>query len=311
MAVIGVRILRDPNGNTTVRILPLFGPTMTRSPKVPRRLTFAQREFGAPMPQQMMRHEVTRGLRVKLFTTLRDAIPVRDFNYSMVVAEPWATILYDLHVEHFELMPDEWDDRWTLVEDALKRVFVDGTAEEIFGLLEFLLRHQGCPKRFAPAINSALESTQAAFRIVDGDTLVPYSSEEETATVVAAISDLADPQLAGAKEHYKKAAGSLSDGDYAGSMRESIHAVESLTKALTGKSTVQNGLKALASQGILHTTVADAFEKVAAWTNAVAGIRHANAPAAPTADVAEEDALPMLTVCGALVSYLKRRRERG
>ena len=121
------------------------------------------------------------------------------------------------------------------------------------------------------------------------------------------MASLDTPQLAGAKDHYKKAAVSLSAGDFAGSMRESIHAVESLTKALTGKSTVQEGLKTLAKQKHLNVTLADALEKVAAWTNAVAGIRHANAPGAPGADVTEDDALYMLAICGATISYLKLR----
>lgn len=280
---------------------------MTAAPKVQRRLTFAEREFGIAIPQQMQRDEVTRSLRVKAFTVLRDHITVETTVYGTEVIEPWATILYDLHVHHHEEMPDEWSDTWSLQESELKSVFTKGDALAIYGLLEFILRHPSCPRDFATDLNAALEAAQAAFRIVDGDTFCPYASEEEAATVIAALSDLDTPQLVGARAHYKKAAESLSGGDYAGSMRESIHAVESLTKALTSKSTVQNGLKALASQGALHVTLADAFEKIAAWTNAVAGIRHANAPAAPTPNVTEEDALLMLAICGALVSYLKRR----
>lgn len=236
---------------------------MTSAPKIIRRSTFAEREFGDPIPQQMKRNEITRAFRVKLFTVVRDHITIDNpgFEHPEVVA-PWDDILYDLHIDYFAEMPDEWSSYWSTQEELLKAVFVKGDTKAIYGLLEFILRHPRCPPEFGPDVNAVLESTQAAFRIVDGDTFAPYASEEEAVTVAAAMSDLADPQLAGAKEHYKKAAAGLSDGDYAGSMRESIHAVESLTKALTGKSTVQNGLKALASQGVLHVTLADASRRL-------------------------------------------------
>ena len=204
-------------------------------------------------------------------------------------------------------MPDEFNDAWVLQESSLKAVFENDGPRLVFGMLEFVLRHPSCPEDVGLAINVVLKRSQAAYRIVDGDTFAPIASEEEAATVVAAVEDLDVPQLAGAKDHYKKAISALSGGDYAGSMRESIHAVESLTKALTGKSTVQDGVKALSRGGHLHVTLADALEKIAAWTNAVGGIRHANAPAAAVPNVVEEDALYMLAICGATISYLKRR----
>ena len=280
---------------------------MTKAPTALQRLNFAQREFGAALPQQMKRDEITRALRVQLFATTRNHVELEEtLGEPDKVAESWYDILYDVHVEHLERMPDEFDDDWRDQDATLRQVFEKGTAVQVYGFLEFILRHPSCPNNFAAAINAVLVKTQAAFRIVDGDTLAPFASEEEGATVIAAVADLGEPQFVGAKDHYKKAVSALSSADYAASMRESIHAVESVTKALTGESTVQKGVKALASKGHLHVTLSDALEKVAAWTNAEAGVRHANEPSSPKPNVTEADALYLLQIGGSTISYLKR-----
>jgi hypothetical protein len=80
---------------------------------------------------------------------------------------------------------------------------------------------------------------------------------------------------------------------------------------LTGEATLQDEVKALAKQGRIHTTVQSALEKIAAWTNAVAGIRHANDPSSAEPLVSEDDASYMLALCGATVSYLMRRGQKA
>ena len=285
---------------------------MTKSPKGLKRLTFAQREAGAPLPQQMARGEITRGLRVRLFDVLRTAIDVEyvDRIGNCVVGD-WEEILGDLHIEFLEMMPDEFNSLWTIQESDLKALFERGDFARIYGLIEFILRHEQCPKRFAQRVNDVLEETQAAYRIFGGDTLAPYASEEEAAIVAGAAEDVGSHELDGVSRHYKAAMTALTGGDYAGSMRESIHAVESLTKLMTGEKTLQDGVVKLARQKHLHVTVQAALEKIAAWTNAVAGIRHANDATAAAPAVEEDDAIYMLAICGATLSYLKRRGERA
>jgi hypothetical protein len=287
---------------------------MTKKPASSRRLTFAQREAGAAIPQQMQREEVSRALRVKLFDLLLmylNAAQSYDSSQGAVVTGWLNTVLEAAHTDLYEQMPDEYKRSMRHHTAHLKSLCKSGTFAEIYGFLEFVLRHPQCRSYVAGHLSHLLEETQAAFRIVDGDTFVPYSSDEEVAVVEAALADLHGTKLAGVHAHYKAAVEALTSGDFAGSMRESHQAVESMTKLLTGEGTLQDGVKVLAKKGLLHVTVQQGIEKIAAWTNAVAGIRHANKPGEAEPAVTEDDAVFLLGVCGAAISYLKRRGEKA
>jgi hypothetical protein len=282
----------------------------TKKPKATdaTRMTFAQREAGAPLPQQMKRDEVTRRLRVRLYSFLRSTIiGAGGIQHSWDDVEgAWDDIFWSLHTDFLENMPDTYSSTFSRVDAAVKQIFENGDYALLFGALEHILRHESCPGGLASQIQHILEETQAAYRIVDHDTFVPFTSEGELATVVAASGDLGDSRFVGAKAHYKAAMEALTGGDYAGSMRESIHALESLTKLLTGKKTLQDGVVELVKGKQLHTTVGAALEKVAAWTNAVAGIRHAKDAANANPSVNEADAVYLLALAGATMSYLRR-----
>ena len=223
----------------------------------------------------------------------------------------WGAILWGLHVEHSEIMPDEFNRHFNAQAGGLKLMLEQGNFSTVYGALEYIIRHQSCPEDLAHAINVQLKNAQAAYRIVDGDTFAPYTSDEEIEVVNDALAAIHSPQLVGAHAHYKAAIEELTAGHFADSMRESHQAVESMTKMLTGESTLQEGVKALAKKGLLHVTVQQGIEKVAAWTNAVAGIRHANEAAEAAPQVNEDDAVFLLGVCGATISYLKRLGEKA
>lgn len=280
------------------------------------RLTFAQREAGAPVPDPMRRDEIPRVLRIKLYERVRGQIvftsPYPELtDEGHVVRGQWARILYDAHIEFHEELPDDYSRSFSFHMSRLKDLFLDGRFDQVYGFLEYVLRHPSYTAGFADQLATLLEFEKAPYRIVGRDTIVPFTSDEEMETISAALTDISSSDLEGVHAHYKAAAAALGKADFASSMRESIHAVESLTKLLTGKATLQEGVKALAKQGRIHTTVQAALEKVAAWTNAVAGIRHANNAASASPDVDEHDATYMLALCGATLSYLKRRGDKG
>lgn len=280
-----------------------------------RRLTFAQREAGAPVPDKMKRDEIPRVLRIKLYERVSGQIaftsPYPELTEEgQVVGGQWARILYDAHIEFHEELPDEYSRSFHFHTSRLKDLFLDGRFDQVYGFLEYVLRHPSYTAGFAEQLATLLEFEGAPYRILNRDTIVPFTSDEEMETISAALANISSSHLEGVHAHYKTAAEALGKADFAGSMRESIHAVESLTKLLTGKATLQEGVKVLAKQGRLHTTVQSALEKIAAWTNAVAGIRHANDAASASPDVDEHDATYMLALCGATLSYLKRRGDK-
>lgn len=277
-------------------------------------LTFAQREGLEPLPQQMQRTELSRPLRARLFALVRSQMYVGATRPVMMgdqttLQGAWRQILYDVHVRHHHRMADEFRAAASVQDRQLKTLLADGTYADVYGFLEFVLRHQHCPSNFATSVQGILEETHAAYRIVGGNTFTPFTSDEEVAVVDAALKDTAPTKFAGIQHHLQKASQGLSAGDYAGSMRESFNAMESLTKLLTKEATFQDGVKRLAVQKLLHDTVRQGLEKYAAWTNAVADIRHANNPAQPQVQVTEGEAIYFLVFCSSTVSHLKRLGE--
>ena len=95
-----------------------------------------------------------------------------------------------------------------------------------------LLRSPNCPYRFAENLDRVLLQGRAAYRVLDGRTIVPIASEAERATLKRAFSDLAASEFRGARSHLHTAGAELTAGNYASSIRESIHAVESVRSGL-------------------------------------------------------------------------------
>ena len=108
--------------------------------------------------------------------------------------------------------------------------------------------------------------------------LIPVSSEEDAKAITKSIETLQQAKEAGANAHLRKAAELLSAGKFSDSVRESIHAVESTVKSVTGKANAKlsDGLKHIEKATHVPDTLKTAFIKLYAYTNAEKGIRHAS-----------------------------------
>lgn len=93
-------------------------------------------------------------------------------------------------------------------------------------------------------------------------------------------------------------------GDWSGSVRNSIHAVEATATVLAPESnTLGKALNALDQKGHIHGGLKAAFSQLYGYTSDDEGIRHALVfKDSPTVD--ESDALFMLGACSSFVSYL-------
>lgn len=112
----------------------------------------------------------------------------------------------------------------------------------------------------------------------------------------------------GPREHLLNAGKHIKDGHWSDSIRESIHAVESIATELAPKgSTLGKALEPLQKQGLTNPRLKQAFVKLYAYTNEEKGVRHAFLFDQPQAKVDETDALFMLGACGSFVSYLLSR----
>ena len=130
--------------------------------------------------------------------------------------------------------------------------------------------------------------------------------------IVESVQLLRRAGLEGSASHFRRAAEYINSNDWAGSIRESIHAVESVARQLDPKSsgTLRGALAALENRRALHPALKEAFTKLYGYTSNEQGIRHALLDRS-SANVGIDEAVFMLGACASFASYLWRKHETG
>lgn len=279
-----------------------------------RGLTFAQAEGAEELPRQLELGEVSKALRAKLLRVLLDSLETSK-GYSSAggvypwVKDPWLPVLRDHFVDFLDGFVDEFPTKFQPHADAISKMVRDSNYVGLFGSLQFFLQHPRCPHGLNRSIESVLRLSRAAYRVVDGGLIVPIASEEEAKTFATALQALERQGADGARQHLVLAASKLTEGDWAGSVRESIHAVEAVARRLApSEKTLGPALDRLARDGHVHQALRAGMTKLYGYTSSEPGIRHPLLDQGE-AQVDEIDAMYMLGACAAFVTYLSRRAE--
>lgn len=220
-----------------------------------------------------------------------------------VIVDSWKQILEDFHVDRLCLMIDEFTIDFSSQLDLVKDIVTKGSYVDIFGFFQFVIRHQDCPFEIAMGLDGVLEACHSAYRVVGGNTIMPVASEAERAAIARAFRDSSGGTFRGAQTHLRQSAEAMGDGRYADSVRESIHAVESVARAITGREKLSDALTELEKSARMHKAMKGGFDRLYGWTSDEQGIRHPLLDEGD-ANVTEADALFMLGACAAFVSLL-------
>lgn len=271
------------------------------------KVTFEQAEGVEPLPTQLKPKELTPRLRAALWDVVFQNFNASTRHIEMVgsvLVDPWKTILYDKHVVRDHRPADEFSNRPRDHIEPLKRIFMTGSYLEVYGTLQFIFRLPASHRHFARQIGAILKACRAGYRLADDDrTLLPVASEEEAAVALQAFKSLNTSRYAGARVHMARAAERLTASDSAGAVRESMQAVESVARVITGKNTFDDALKVLENRWKIHGALKVGFARLYNYTSAENGIRHPLVDD-PTAQVDETDALFMFGACAAFITYL-------
>lgn len=160
--------------------------------------------------------------------------------------------------------------------------------------------------KYIDILNSEFERHNFAYRIIDGKFEEVTSKEE-----IQSIEEALKTDDNGVKTHLNSALEFLSASnktpDYRNSIKESISAVETVCRKLTGANDLGKALSELDKKGItIQSTLKKGIEKLYHYTNDPnAGIRHAllEEGYSPTS----EDAIFMLVTCSAFINFLKKK----
>ncbi|NBD19802.1 hypothetical protein GTZ97_03835 [Aquabacterium fontiphilum] len=211
-------------------------------------------------------------------------------------------ICFWLH--YFKQPTDTIDQYWGNCYERLRKHFFQAEWYEVYDFVEFVANYgpEQQKARFIELANSYLERENSAYRFVN-DRICEITSAEEISTVEEALSIAEDYR--GAKTHLRAALDLLSDRknpDFRNSIKESISAVESLARKLTGDDSGTLGaiLKELERSKKLHPALKSAFSSLYGYTNDAEGIRHA---LLDEGNLTKADAKFMLVCCSAFVNF--------
>ena len=153
------------------------------------------------------------------------------------------------------------------------------------------------------AVNDVFEEHLYPYRMIDG-LFVPVSSSEELESLQSTIDNVKESPAA---QNFRKAVAYMRgpDADYPNSIKESVSALESLVREMTGKKTLGEGLKQLGKDGAIPSLLKESADKIYAYSCDEAGIRHGGIG---SSDAAFPEARLALVVCSAWINSLKPKR---
>ncbi|WP_223158189.1 AbiJ-NTD4 domain-containing protein [Thermomonas carbonis] len=241
-------------------------------------------------------------LRVGLWNALdRDLFAKERFNDSDFTEALWR-YYFKWPVDSRPITNNGFGAGYTRVWEQIRKHFFEGSWNEVYDFVEFVLRCYPHDREIRRAIEVTLARENSGYRLIVGN-LSPISDEGEVREVAAAIEDANAP----VKEHLRTALSFLTDRknpDYRNSIKESISGVEAMAKVVTGdsKATLGDALKILERNGKLHPALKEAFSKLYGYTSDADGIRHA---LMGESNLSQADARYFLIVCSAFINLLK------
>ncbi len=270
---------------------------------------FSQRTELEPIPPQLKLGEVSAELRHLLYYYISleiDRESYATFDAS-IFNDEWRRVAMDLHVLFFGRSPNKFNGRAYENKQCLDVFIQRASIGKLFNLVEFFVRHRGCSGELKRELAYAFVTTRSAYRIFDNKYISAIGTEEQAAAFERAIADAEATNATAARKQLIAAGVALRNADWAGCVRESIHAVEAMAVGLAADTdTLGAALKVLEQRGHLHGSLKAAFGSLYGYSSNEEGVRHALV-FDDEAQVDEADALFMLGACASFVSYLLAR----
>lgn len=183
---------------------------------------------------------------------------------------------------------------------------------KILDWIEFIAKNEEVlGKEFEVLCNSILTNEHSAYRFIDSE-IVEITDSNEVIAIESAL-EATRGKFDGVYIHLKSALEKLSDRknpDYRNSIKESISAVEAISKIITSEPKAELGkaLKKITDQLNLHNALIKSFSSLYGYTSDEGGIRHAMLD---DSTIYYEDAKYMLVSCSAFTNYLIVKAKRA
>jgi hypothetical protein len=282
------------------------------------RISFAEAEGKAKFPAILSWGQIDQRLRSALWTPfylfLDEHMEYNPYDdgpaYSL--REPASSMMRREFVLHRHRFISDYEESFsrTAYIDNWSDFFKKSDYIAIFDFVTFTVRDHDCPATLVDRIADALDEPFSPYRLsVEAKTIFPAIGESETKALERDIKLAFSSPFSGSKAHIQSALNALGEGDYRSTVRESIHAVESAVKDFTGDTgaTLSKAVKSLVGEEGVHKALADAFDKLYAYTSDEKGIRHALV-FGNNEKVGLDEAAFFLSACTAFVGFLSRKK---
>jgi len=208
-----------------------------------------------------------------------------------------------LWFSYFKKPIDERPESGNEILQNLRNYFFQCKWFEVYDFIEFVVSHHKDNTTLYNSLNTVLEGELSGYRIVDGH-VVDITDKQEIKMLEDALKDT---KYEGVNAHLRRALELLSDRDnpdYRNSIKESISAVESMAKAITGdtSATLGRALEVLESKKKIHPALKRGFSSLYGYTSDEDGVRHAMLE---RPNISAADAKYFLLSCTSFVNYLK------
>ena len=282
--------------------------------------SFSQRHDYDPLPELMRLEDLSKKARIAIYNHIFDIADVsghwaeyRDLPAPRMCRRAIAKC-FDKNIREIGALRDH-------LLDELQFIVYESSFNKVLDLLEYMAnyrdnRSNDIPpvlitrlSRFPLDINSVFDEHGVAYMFDTSNRpyfIWPRTSMEQGISIQNALATMKHHKLSSPAKHLRDAASHLDSGEYADSITDSIHAVESVVRNFDPENCrkLSDAVNSLKKQGVLkHPALAEGIKSLYGYTSDEEGLRHPLI-SEQEANVDINDAMFMLGACASLAAYL-------
>ena len=281
------------------------------------RQSFSQRHGYEPLPEPMRPEELSSDLRREIWNAVREFLLEERKGFGSYHFDEEAQRFIERVIGNHKKQPE---DMISTKYDEVLRYFRISILEYMFNqvldLTEIMVNDRYITEDFLECMKNSFEQHSAAYWLYTSQQpyrFVPRASKEQGEATQQAIETIRESNLDGAAAHLRQATEHINAQQYADSITDSIHAVESVACVIDPKAskTLGPALKSLEEAGLLkHPALKAAFEKLYGYTSDEQGIRHALLDR-DSPDAGLDEAMFMFGACASFAAYLAQKNQQA
>ena len=283
----------------------------------PPNFAFSQRYGYEPLPEPMQLEYLSKDLRREIWNVVRDCL--KEIRYSsiedIIDANESPSRFFVRTLGTLEKIPeDEVPSQDGLVDQKFKSIVIHRDFNIVLDLIEKLLNSAFPTAALHSRIPALFEKHAAAYRLDMSQRpywFYPQGNREQGEAIQQSIETIHQNNMDGATTHLRQAVEHINAQQYADSITDSIHAVESVARQIAPQAnTLGTALNFLIKEGsLMNPVLKKAFEKLYGYTNNEQGVRHALLDQG-SPNVGLDEAVFMYGACASFAAYLTSKYQQ-